>query len=511
MTSQNRMLGIDVSTTGAKALLIDENGDVIASATTPLSLSTPRPLWSEQDPRDWWEGSSQSIRQVLKTAGISGSEVAAIGLTGQMHGLVLLDGQGEVLRPAILWNDQRTGAQCDTMRARLGRERLIEITGNDALTGFTAPKILWVQENEPEVYARAKHVLLPKDYIRYQLTGEFAMDKADGSGTILFDLKNRNWSSEVLEALDIPEEWLPPTYEGPQVTGVVSGRAASETGLSEGTPVVGGGGDQAAQAVGVGAVQPGIIALTLGTSGVVFAATESPLIEPQGRLHAFCHAIPDRWHLMGVMLSAAGSLQWYRDTIAPEMGFDQLVEEARQVPPGCEGLLFLPYLTGERTPHPDPLARGAWAGLTVRHGRAHLTRAVLEGVAFGIKDSFRLIQQAGLGEIEQVRISGGGARSQLWQQIMADVLGVELVTVNTTEGAAYGAALLASVGAGLFESVQGACEATIQITGSTRPTASSEDYQVYYPRYRALYPALSPEFHQMAELVDRQQAIGKGS
>jgi len=493
-------LGLDVSTTGAKALLINEKGGVVSSATAPLTLSAPHPLWSEQDPRDWWIGIAKSIRQALAQAGVSGSAVTAIGLTGQMHGLVLLDAQGEVLRPAILWNDQRTGAQCDEIRSRLGKQRLIQITGNDALTGFTAPKILWVQQNEPEIYARARHILLPKDYIRYQLTGDYAMDKADGSGTILFDLKNRNWSTEVLAALEIPANWLPPTFEGPAVTGYVSAPAAAETGLAQGIPVVGGGGDQAAQAVGVGAVQPGIIALTLGTSGVVFASTESPLIEPEGRLHAFCHAVPDRWHFMGVMLSAAGSLQWYRDTLAPGVNFDTLVNEAGDIKAGSEGLLFLPYLTGERTPYPDPLVRAAWVGLTVRHTRAHMTRAVLEGVAFGIKDSFRLILQAGLGSIEQVRISGGGAKSELWRQIMADVLGVELVTVNTTEGAAYGAALLAGVGADVYENVPAACDATIQITERTSPTQATRAYQDYYPHYCALYPALAPEYKAMADL-----------
>ncbi len=493
-------LGLDVSTTGAKALLINEKGGVVSSATTPLTLSTPQPLWSEQDPRDWWTGMAKSIREALEQARVSGSAVTAIGLTGQMHGLVLLDEQGEVLRPAILWNDQRTGAQCDEMRSRLGWERLIQITGNDALTGFTAPKILWVRQNEPEIYARARHILLPKDYIRYRLTGDYAMDKADGSGTILFDLKNRDWSPEVLTALDIPANWLPSTFEGPTVTGYVSAQAAAETGLVQGIPVVGGGGDQATQAVGVGAVQPGIIALTLGTSGVVFATTESPLIEPEGRLHAFCHAVPDRWHFMGVMLSAAGSLQWHRDTLAPGVSFDTLVNEAGDIKAGSDGLLFLPYLTGERTPYPDPLARAAWVGLTVRHTRAHMTRAVLEGVAFGIKDSFTLILQAGLGSIQQVRISGGGAKSALWRQIMADVLGVELVTVNTTEGAAYGAALLAGVGAGLYENVPAACEATIQITGRTGPTQATRAYQDYYPHYRALYPALAPEYKAIADL-----------
>lgn len=497
------LLGIDISTTGAKALLIDEAGKVVSSATTPLTLSTPRPLWSEQNPLDWWSGIQKSIRQALSAAGSAGPDIAAVGMTGQMHGLVLMDGDGQVLRPAILWNDQRTGDQCDEIRARLGKDRLIQVTGNDALTGFTAPKILWVQENEPEVWAKARHILLPKDYIRYHLTGEFAVDRAGGSGTILFDLKTRTWSEEVVKALDIPMSMLPPTYEGPEVTGRISAKAAAETGLAIGTPVVGGGGDQAAQAVGVGAVRPGIIALTLGTSGVVFAATESALVEPQGRLHAFCHAVPDSWHFMGVMLSAAGSLQWYRDTLAPDVSFDDLVAEAGQVSPGSEGALFLPYLTGERTPHPDPLARGAWVGLTVRHTRAHLTRSVLEGVAFGIKDSFSLIQASGLGEIEQVRISGGGAKSQLWRQIMADVLGVELVTVNTTEGAAFGAALLAGVGAGLFDSVPAACKAMIQITGRTLPVAANKRiYEDYYARYRALYPALSAEFKAIAEVVE---------
>lgn len=509
MSSQKYLLGIDVSTTGAKALLIDQAGVVISSATTPLTLFTPRPLWSEQDPREWWRGIVHSIRKALAQAGIPGSAVAAIGLTGQMHGLVLLDEQGEVLRPAILWNDQRTGSQCDEMRSRLGKKRLIQITGNDALTGFTAPKILWVQQNEPEVYAQGRHILLPKDYVRLKLTSEYAMDKADGAGTILFDLKMRNWSSEVLEALEIPAEWLPPTFEGPEITGLVSRQAAEETGLAAGTPVVGGGGDQAAQAVGVGAVQPGIVALTLGTSGVVFATTPTALIEPEGRLHAFCHAVPGRWHFMGVMLSAAGSLQWYREKLAPRTKYDDLVAEAKDIPPGSEGLLFLPYLTGERTPYPDPLARGAWVGLTVRHSRAHLTRAVLEGVAFGIKDSFILIQQAGLGEIEQVRVSGGGAKSPLWQQIMADVLGVELVTVNTTEGAAFGAALLAGVGSKIFKDVPTACQETVRITGSTRPGAASQAYQDYYPLYQSLYPALQAQFLSIADVVNRQLEVVK--
>jgi xylulokinase len=492
-------MGIDVSTTGVKALLIDSAGTVIGTANTEQPLFTPYPLWSEQAPSDWWQGAISSIQQVLAQTGVDGQQVAAVGLTGQMHGLTLLDAQGQVLRPAILWNDQRTGAQCDEIRARIGRSRLIEITGNDALTGFTAPKILWVRQFEPDVYARIRHILLPKDYVRYCLTGNFAVDRADGAGTILFDIRTRDWSPEVLAALEIPLEWLPKTYEGSAVTGVISAEAARQTGLKAGIPVAGGGGDQAAQAVGVGAIEPGIIALTLGTSGVVFATTDGPFIEPEGRLHAFCHSVPNRWHLMGVMLSAAGSLRWYRDTFAAGQDYDSLLAPAANIPAGCEGLLFLPYLTGERTPYPDPLARGAFVGLTIRHGMGHLSRAVLEGVAFGLRDSFELIKSAGLSQIRQVRVSGGGARSPLWRQILADVFNSELVTVNTTEGAAYGAALLAGVAAGYWPDVETACKAGIQITGSTLPTAAGVmAYEPIYQQYRQLYPALKEISHHLA-------------
>jgi len=492
-------LGIDTSTTSSKALLIDEQGHVVALASNPHTLQTPKPLWSEQDPHEWWDAVSASIKSVLDQAGIGGEGVGAVGLTGQMHGLILLDDAGNVLRPAILWNDQRTQAQCDEIHQTVGREKFIRITGNVALTGFTAPKILWVKENEPEVFAKARHVLLPKDYVRYKLTGEYAMDKADGSGTVLFDLKARDWSDEVLSALEIPRAWMPRTFEGMEFTGYVTGEAASLTGLKVGTPVAAGGGDQAAGAVGVGAVEPGIVGLTVGTSGVVFATTPSALIEPEGRLHAFCHAVPGMWHFMGVMLSAAGSLQWYRDTLASHISFDDLLKEAEPIPAGSEGLQFLPYLSGERTPHPDPLARGAFIGLTLRHSRAHMTRAVLEGVSFGLKDSFTLIQNAGLGEITQVRASGGGTKGALWRQIMASVLNAELVTVNTTEGGAYGAALLAGVGAGAWDNVVSACKMCIQITGSTQPDSSQvEAYKETYAVYRILYPALKVSFKKMS-------------
>ncbi len=492
-------IGIDSSTTATKALLIDEQGDVVAVAATEYGYETPRPLWSEQDPDLWWEGAANSIRQVLAASGVKADDVHGIGLTGQMHGLVLLDENGTVLRPAILWNDQRTGPQCDEIRRRLGKPRLIQITGNDALTGFTAPKILWVQQNEPDVWAHARHILLPKDYVRYKLTGDYAIDKADGAGMLLFDLKQRDWSPEVLAALEIPPAYLPPTHEGPAITGYVSHAAAAATGLRVGIPVMAGGGDQAAGAVGVGAVQPGVVSLALGTSGVVFATTGGPFVEPEGRLHAFCHAVPGRWHFMGVMLSAAGSLRWHRDTFAPGVAFDDLLAPAAAVPIGCEGLLFLPYLTGERTPHPDPLARGAFVGLTVRHSLPHLSRAVIEGVSFGLRDSFELIKSGGGAAITQVRVSGGGAKSPLWRQILADIMAAELVTVNTTEGAAYGAALLAGVGAGVWHDVDTACRRTIHVTGSTQPNgAAVTEYERWYQVYRNLYPALKPTFDAVA-------------
>jgi xylulokinase len=495
------VLGIDVSTTATKALLIDERGDVLAVAAEEYGFETPHPRWSVQDPALWWHGAVKSIRDVLAKTQVDSAAIVGVGLTGQMHGLVLLDEHGQVLRPSILWNDQRTAAECDDIRNRLGKERLIQLTGNDALTGFTAPKILWVRNHEPEVYARTRHILLPKDYVRFMLSGEFAMDKADGAGTLLLNLHRRDWSSEVVQALEIPPDWLPPTYEGPEITGYISAPAAQATGLRAGTPVMAGGGDQAAQATGVGAVTEGIVALTLGTSGVVFASVNEPFYEPQGRLHAFCHAVPKRWHLMGVMLSAAGSLRWYRDTLAPGAAYDDLLAPASAVSPGSEGLIFLPYLTGERTPHPDPLARGAFVGLTVRHTKAHLTRAVLEGVGFGLRDSFELMKGLGLGAIRQVRISGGGARSPLWRQILADLLACELVTVNTTEGAAYGAALLAGVGAGVWPDVDTACTQVIQVTGSATPQKETAGrYEAVYAEYRALYPALKQNFANLAHL-----------
>ncbi len=487
-------LGIDSSTTATKALLMDAAGVVVGVASSSYGYETPHPLWSEQQPELWWTGTVNSIKQVLAETAVAPTAVQAIGLTGQMHGLVLLDAAGQSLRPAILWNDQRTAAECDEMRAIIGKERLIAITGNDALTGFTAPKILWVKNNEPEIYGRIAHILLPKDYVRLQLTGEYATDKAGASGTQLFDIGQRDWSDEVVAALGIDRAWLPQTFEGTAVTGTLSPTAARATGLPAGIPVVGGGGDQSANAVGTGAVVDGVVALSLGTSGVVFASSDQPIVEPDGRLHAFCHAVPHKWHLMGVMLSAAGSLRWFRDTCAPGMEFEALLDEAAAVPAGSDGLLFLPYLTGERTPHPDPLARGAFVGLTVRHTRAHMARAVLEGVAFGLRDSFELMKATGLADVAQVRVSGGGTRSPLWRQILADVLQVEMVTINTAEGAAYGAALLAAVGVGVFPSVPAACQQVIQVTGRTAVGGDAAVYDRAYALYGQLYPALKPIF-----------------
>ena len=500
------LMGIDISTTGNKALLISADpqsaGQVVSVAVTENPISTPKPLWSEQDPADWWHGIQAAIRQVLADTGITGPEIVAIGLTGQMHGLVLLDEAGEVLRPSILWNDQRTGPQCEWITETVGLDNLLAWTGSPALTGFTAPKVLWVREHEPEVYARVAQILLPKDYIRFKLTGSYATDLAGASGMTLLSLQERDWSPDMLQALDIPREWLPPTHEGPQVTGTVSETAAQATGLAPGTPIVGGGGDQAAGAVGVGAVQPGVVGLVLGTSGVVFAPTSAPLVEKEGRLQAHCHAVPRRWHLMGVMLSAAGSLRWYRDTVAPQTGYDDLLAPAANIPAGSEGLIFLPYLTGERAPYPDPNAKGAFIGLTVRHGLPHMTRAVLEGVAFGLRDSFELILGAGLGQINQVRVSGGGARSALWRQILADVLDSELVTVNTTEGAAYGAALLAGVGAGIWPDVDAACDSAIQIVDRVTPGAAyAHRYKAFYAVYQGMYRTLKPTFDELTSLV----------
>jgi xylulokinase len=468
-------VGIDVGTTALKAIAVAEDGEVLERREVAYELSTPRPGWSEQEPADWWRAAKEALD------GLGGGDVAGIGLSGQMHGLVALDADGEVIRPAILWNDQRTGAECDEIEARVGFERLVALTGNRALTGFTAPKLLWLRNHEPESYERIAHVLLPKDYVRYKLTGELGMDMSDASGTLLLDVAGRRWSDEVLDALELDRESLPPLLESPDWAG--------ET--PRGVPVAAGAGDQAAGALGVGVDRPGPLSVALGTSGVVFAALPEFAAEPQARVHVFCHAVPGGWHAMGVMLSAAGSLAWLRDVAAPGTDFGTLVGEAQAWEPGVEGLTFLPYLAGERTPHADPDARGAFTGLSVRHDRGALVRAVLEGVAFGLRDSLDLV--AGLGEArpERGRVSGGGARSELWLKIVASALELPLERVAVEEGAAYGAALLGGVTGGLWADVHEAVRACVRPRGEVEPVAEwVQPYRELRERYRALYPAL---------------------
>jgi xylulokinase len=507
-------LGIDIGTSGTKAVLIDAEGRLHARAVAEYPLSAPRPLWSEQDPEDWWNAVKLTVRDVIKDAGIRNARIAGIGLTGQMHGLVALDARGAVLRPCILWNDQRASAECAALTARIGAERVLAITGKPVLPGFTLPKLEWMRAQEPELFARIAHVLLPKDYIRYRLSGTCFSDVSDASGTSLLDVGARAWSKELLDALDIPASWMPEVEESPVVTSFVSSAAAAETGLAAGTPIVGGAGDQAAEAVGSGVLAGDAVSVTIGTSGVVFAGSSTYTRDPAGRVHAYCHATPGLWHLMGVMLSAGGSLRWYRDTLGlPEKelardhgidAYELITEHAARAVPGCEGLLFLPYLTGERTPHPDPYARGAFVGITVRHGREHFARAVMEGVSFGLRDALELVRGLGL-PVREVRLSGGGSRSDVWRQMLADVFGADVLTVNIIEGAAFGAALLAAVGAGAYATVQEAVAAVVTVTGSTSPGDAAEVYDACYPRYRALYGALKDEFRAMHEALPRMR------
>lgn len=500
------LLGIDIGTSGAKAIAINEDGHLVASASATYELLTPHPLWAEQRPRDWWDATCQVCQKIV--AQVGADNISSVGLSGQMHGLVLLDAQGQVLRDAILWCDGRTQAQCDQITARVGPGDLIRETANPVLTGFTAPKILWVREHEPALYERAAMHLLPKDYVRFELTGQYATEVSDASGTSLLNVPGRQWSERVCSALDISLDTLPRVYESIEVSGQISLRGASATGLREGTPVVGGGGDQAAGAVGNGIVRPGVISVTSGTSGVVFAFAETPSVDPLLRLHTFCHAVPNAWHVMGVMLAAGGSLRWYRDTfcesektVAALMGVDPyelITREAAQAPAGSEGLLFLPYLSGERTPHPDPLARGAFVGLTVRHTRAHLARAVLEGVAFGLRDSLEIMKTMGI-SIGNARASGGGAKSSAWRAIQADVFGLPLSTVAIEEGPALGAALLAGVGAGMYSGVEEACDAVVKTQPAARvDEANAAIYDRLYASYGELYPALKSTFARLS-------------
>jgi xylulokinase len=477
-------------------VLIDRRGTVIASCTAEHQpFASPQGGWAEQDPHDWWRACGEAVRGVLEKSGTKAEEILCVGFSGQMHGAVLLDKRNEVLRPALIWCDQRTAAEAAELTQRVGARRLIELTCNPALTNFTATKLLWVRKHEPQLFSRYRHLQLPKDYVRFRLTGTLAMDMADASGTLLLDVANRRWSREMAEAAGIDDASLPPLFESCEICGAVSTESAWATGLREGTPVVAGAGDQAAGAVGLGVVKPGAVHATIGTSGVVFASTDRPAMDPQGRLHTFCHAIPGRWHVMGVTQAAGLSLRWFRDTfgVAKQDGcdpYERLSEEAATVPAGSDGVMWAPYLMGERTPHLDPGARGALVGLAAHHHRGHIIRAILEGVAFSLRDTFAIFDEMRV-PVSDIRLGGGGARSQLWRQIQADVYAHAVSTVAADEGAAFGAALLAGVGAKVWSTVDEACSECVRISQTVQPdAASSAVLQQQYQRYRRIYPAL---------------------
>jgi xylulokinase len=496
MKTSMKLLGIDVGTGGSRAILVDEAGRVAQSATVEHEpFASPQTGWAEQDARDWWRASAGAVRALLASGAASADEIGCVGLTGQMHGAVLLDERDEVLRPAIIWCDVRTDPQCRALTERVGAQRLIELVLNPALAGFTLPKLLWVRETEPEIWARVRSVLLPKDYVRLRLTGERATDVADASGTLLLDVRRRAWSREMLRLTEIDERLLPRVFESTSLTGRISAAGAEATGLREGTPVVAGGGDQAAGAVGMGIVLPGAVSATIGTSGVVFAATDRPALDPGGRVHTFCHAVPGRWHVMGVTQAAGLSLRWFRDRFgagADDGGdpYERLIEEASGAPAGSDGAVWVPYLMGERTPHLDPHARAALVGLTASHTRAHVVRAILEGVAFSLRDTLTIFAEMGV-PVETIRLGGGGARSGLWRQIQADVYGHTVELVEAEEGAAYGAALLAGVGVGVWLTVDEACAASVRIRAKIAPDASaSEVLDARYRTFQSIYPAL---------------------
>jgi xylulokinase len=489
-------LGIDVGTGGTRALIIDERGHVVASATEEHeAFASPQIGWAEQKPEDWWRACGLAVRKALKSKNLSGEQIRCVGLSGQMHGAVMMDPADRVVRPAPIWCDVRTGKQCLELTRLIGAERLIQLTCNPALPNFTLTKLLWVRENEPEKWNRVRSVMLPKDYVRFRLTGERATDVADASGMLLLDVAKRRWSSEVLRTVEIDESMLPQLYESQEVCGKVTPAGASATGLKSGTLVVAGAGDQAAGATGMGIVAPGAVSATIGTSGVVFAATDRPALDPKGRLHTFCHAVPGRWHVMGVTQSAGFSLRWFRDRFGAgvEDGrgpYERLTAEASEAPPGSDGLLWAPYLMGERTPYLDPSARGALVGLTASHTRGHVIRSILEGVAFSLKDSLILLEDMCV-PVKNIRLGGGGARSPLWRQIQANVYGHALETVEAEEGAAYGAAILAGVGAGTWISVDAACNEVVGVAGLVSPEpAVAELMEAQYHRYRRMYGAL---------------------
>ena len=490
------VLGVDIGTSGSRAVVVDGSGRIIASATkNHVPFASPGPAWAEQDPDDWWQAAQQAVREVISKIDGRAGTIESIGLSGQMHGAVLLDDAGAVLRPAIIWCDQRTAEECQWLDREVGPSRLLELTSNPALTNFTLTKLLWVRTHEPETWARVRHVLLPKDYVRFRLSGEYAIDVADASGTLMLDVERRRWSLEMLEAVEIPLDLLPTVFESPAISARVSREGANATGLSAGTPIVAGAGDQAAGAVGMGITRPGAVSVTIGTSGVVFAATERPALDRKGRIHTFCHAIPDRWHVMGVTQAAGLSLRWLRDQWFTDAGaddgaYDRMTEAASRVPPGADGVLWAPYLMGERTPHCDPDVRAALVGLAASHTRGHVARAVMEGVAFSLRDSFGVFSELDV-PVRSIRVGGGGARSALWRQIQASTYGRPVETVAAEEGAAYGAAILAGVGAGLWPSVDEACDAVVRTAGVTEPQADLvERLNAQYARYRRIYSAL---------------------
>ena len=492
-------LGIDIGTGGTRALLVNAHGKVLAGVTAPHEeMQMLRPLWAEQRPENWWDAAVHAIRGVLAQAGIGGSDVKAIGLSGQMHGLVLLDDAHEVIRPSLIWCDQRSQPQVDSINAKVGKQKVLDCIANPVLTGFTLPKLLWVRDHEPAHFERARKMLLPKDYVRFRLTGDFASEVSDASGTAVFDVVRRRWSFEMMDALGLDRSLLPACCESSDVTGKITPRIAELTGLAAGTPVAGGGGDQAASAVGNGIVEPGIVSCTLGTSGVVFAHMEKVAYDPAGRVHTFCHAVRDKWHVMGVTQGAGLSLQWLRNQLAPAMDYDALTAEAATAPAGSQGLFWLPYLMGERTPHLDATARGGWIGLTAAHARADLIRAVIEGVSYSQRDCLDIIEELGVA-VNSVRASGGGARSAFWRQLLADVLNKRVVTLATQEGSAYGAALLAMVAGGEYGSVPEVCRAVIREVDAVDPRAGEAAfYRQGHGIYRSLYPALQPAFSAIA-------------
>jgi len=500
---QTHVLGIDVGTSGTRALIVGEDGRIVASATEEHApFASPQIGWAEQNPKDWWRACCIAVRQALTNAGLRGDQIACVGFSGQMHGAVMLDIADKVVRPALIWCDLRSEKQCRDLTERIGPERLIRLTCNPALPNFTLTKFLWVRENEPENWKRVSSVMLPKDYVRFRLTGERAIDMADASGTLMLDVANRRWSQEVLQAAEIDESLLPRLFESTDVCGKISEAGAAATGLLSGTPVVAGAGDQAAGAVGMGIAAPGAVSATIGTSGVVFAATDRPALDSRGRLHTFCHAIPGRWHVMGVTQAAGLSLRWFRDTFGAGASsttdgrdpYERLTAEAAAAPPGSDGLLWAPYLMGERTPHLDPNARAALIGLTASHNRGHVVRAILEGVAFSLRDSFTLFSRMGV-PVTNIRLGGGGARSPLWRQIQADVYGREVEILEAEEGAAYGAAILAGVGAKIWSSVDDACNKVVKVAQRVAPQAAAvETLNNSYAAYRRMYPAITSVF-----------------